>query len=64
MPRPGRALAVTCGIRVDGRDVGLNLPGLGDAMRAVLALHADGFRDVEVFERQSGQKIPMDIAEE
>ncbi len=53
-------MTATCGIRVDGRDVGLKLPDLGEAMPAVIKLRAHGFRDVEVFERYSGRTIPTE----
>lgn len=46
-----------CGLRVDGRDIGISFGGIPDAEGAASQLVAHGYRQIEIFDRASGRII-------
>jgi len=46
-----------CGLRVDGRDIGISFGGVPDAEGAASQLVAHGYRQIEIFDRASGRII-------
>jgi hypothetical protein len=55
MARGQEAVWAACGIRVDGRDVGISLESVCDAESAAAKLCAHGFGRIEIFDRASGR---------
>jgi hypothetical protein len=52
-----RPLAVGFGIRVDGRDAGISFSTVADAEGGAHRLSAQGYKQVDIFERLSGRVV-------
>jgi hypothetical protein len=48
---------VGCGLRVQGRDIGINFSAIPEAELAASRLMTDGYTQIEIFDRGSGRVI-------